>query len=153
VIEVEQEGRPVVVPRWALLVAASVMLLTGVFAWTARRTDVGAFRQAPPAGDPLAERSIVFGEEEDGALLIRDGASGETVTRIPPGEGGFVRGVLRPLARERGRREVDVLDPYHLALWEGGRVTLRDPGTGIFLDLHAFGRTSVGAFAELLPLP
>lgn len=152
-IEVEQDGPPVIVPRAALVVAACVMVLTGVFAWTASRTDVGAFRQAPPNGEPLAERSIVFGEEDDGALVIRDADSGETVQRIAPGAGGFVRGVLRPLARERSRRDIDVLDPYRLARWEGGRVTLSDPGTGLLLELHAFGRTSVGDFAELVPLP
>jgi putative photosynthetic complex assembly protein len=69
---------------------------------------------------------------------------------LDPGTNGFVRGVLRGLARERRRQGLGSEIPFHLAQRADGRLTLVDPATERVIDLKAFGPTNTQAFARLL---
>lgn len=99
---------------------------------------------------PVRALDIRFEEDAESTIRVVDGASGAVLRTLPPGEGGFMRGVLRPLRRERMRLEVSYEEPYRLARWSDGRLTLSDPGADLVLDIAAFGATSVAAFAMLL---
>ena len=66
------------------------------------------------------------------------------------GEGGFLRGALRVMARERRMRGLGGEAPFELVGRADGRLTLLDPATGQRIDLEAFGPTNAGAFAALL---
>ena len=57
------------------------------------------------------------------------------------------------MTRERRIRGVSASTAaFELAVGADGRLTLRDPATGLTLDLLAFGPTNAGAFARLLGL-
>ena len=107
--------------------------------------------EAAPA--PVMVLDLRFEEDGDGTLRVLDARRGEVLRTLAPGEGGFMRGVMRPLRRERMRRDVAEEAPYHLARWGDGRLTLSDPGASLVLELAAFGETSVAAFAALLDGP
>jgi putative photosynthetic complex assembly protein len=68
------------------------------------------------------------------------------------GEAGFVRGILRGMARERRRLGKGPEQPFELSL-DAGLLTLRDLATGGQVELTAFGPTNAGAFARMLLEP
>lgn len=129
-----------------------------------------AFRKAPPTAgvattrvteaDGAARReaaavqwrTLRFNDTADHGIAIHDAATGRPLDTLY-GEQGFVRGVLRTLTRERRIQGVsDSVAAFELAVGTDGRLTLRDPATGLSLDLIAFGPTNAGAFARLLRL-
>ena len=69
------------------------------------------------------------------------------------GEQGFIRGILRSMARQRRGEGLSAAQPFHLVAWADGRITLDDPATGERIELEAFGPTNAAVFATLLPTP
>ena len=69
---------------------------------------------------------------------------------LPPGTNGFIRGVLRGLARDRKLQRIGTEPPFRLTRWVDGRLSLDDPATGRRIELGAFGPTNAAAFAGLL---
>lgn len=98
----------------------------------------------------MAVLDIRFEEDEDSTIRVVSPEEGTVFRSLPPGEGGFMRGVLRPLRRERMRLQVADDAPYRLVRWSDGRLTLSDPGADLVLEIAAFGATSVAAFASLV---
>lgn len=104
--------------------------------------------------EPLYARDLLFADAPDGSVLVREAATGELVHQIPAGsENGFVRGVMRGLARERRMKEVGAEPPFRVTLWTDNELTLTDLATGREIDLNAFGRSNREAFLALLPEP
>ena len=91
-----------------------------------------------------------FADRADGAVLVYDSQGDQVVDLVPPGSGGFVRGVLRALARERRLQGDGASTPFRLSRLADGRLTLEDLATGRLIDLKAFGHSNEGAFAQLL---
>ena len=101
---------------------------------------------------PVASRDLRFLDRSDGAVLIEDARTGGTAAVIKPGEKtGFIRGVMRGLARERKLRGLGDAPPFNLTLWRDGELSLTDSATGRTIELTAFGTTNRAAFAALLP--
>lgn len=116
-------------------------------------------RDAPadPAGEggpaaplPQASMEVAFLHGEDGVIRVVDTRRDATLRTLPPGEGGFLRGVLRPLERERARHDAPAEAPYHLLRTRDGKLLLRDPASDLEVDLGAFGPTSHQLFNALL---
>ena len=151
-IHIEQEhGSEVRVPKWALASMAGLMVVTMVFAGTARLTGMGTVGGPTEAvADARVWVDIRFEVVEDDGLLVWDYADGTVLRELAAGEGGFLRGVLRPLERERTRMGTATDLPYRLLRSRDGTLALLDPTTGVLVDLAAFGRTSLGAFSGLL---
>ncbi|MGI4875884.1 MAG: photosynthetic complex assembly protein PuhC, partial [Janthinobacterium lividum] len=63
---------------------------------------------------------------------------------------GFIRGVLRGMARDRLMRGVGKAPPFRLTLFGDGALTLFDPSTGRNVELGSFGPTNKQSFADLL---
>ena len=147
-IHIEQDGAPPRVPKAMLLAAAAMVTLAMAMAATAKTTDTGALRIAEAR--PVDARDLRFADRADGAVVVTDAATGETVHVLQPGVNSFVRGALRGLAFDRKRSHVGAERPFRLALGRDGRLTLRDPATGVVLDLAAYGPDNERAFAELL---
>jgi len=132
----------------------AILLLAAVlpFAYGGRQATLTPSASAVSV-PPVLVLDLQFVEEDDTTLRVvaasGDG-EGEVLRVLPPGEGGFMRGVMRPLRRERMRMEVPYGDPYRLARRLDGSLTLSDPGADLVLELAAFGATSVAAFASLL---
>lgn len=134
-------------PRWAPRAAvAALVLLIGAIG--ALRLSGWAPASAPSAA--VAERLLRFSDQADGGVLVTDAATGEPVQTLH-GEQGFLRGVLRGLARDRRANGVDQLPPYRLSLHAEGRLLIADTQTGHFIDLASFGRDNAAVFARWLP--
>lgn len=149
-IHFEEDTPPTRVPRAMLIAASAMMLLVTILALTARVTDTGSLRIA--TGErPEAVRDLRFADRADGAVVVTDAGTGQTVHVLQPGVNSFIRGALRGLAFERRRDGIGPEPPFRLARWPGGRLTLEDPSTGTLLDLGAYGFANRDAFAQLLP--
>ncbi len=103
---------------------------------------------------PVVEvRNLRFIDRADGALVIDDVDRGTVAAVLPHGtNNGFVRGVLRGMARDRLLRQVGQQPPFRLTLFGDGALTLFDPSTGRNVELGSFGPTNRQSFAELLLL-
>lgn len=134
-------------PRGAVWAAACLLALSMTGVLFSRVTGAGATRL--PAVPAAEIRTLVFSDRADGAIVVRpvDGLGAEVI--VAPGGDGFVRGVLRGLARERKRRASSPLAPFELIRYADGRLAVDDPQTGRSVDLGAFGATNYGAFRRL----
>lgn len=136
------------IPRAALV---GILVLIGfalAAVYTGRVADIGRVSMAPSA--EINSVSLRFVDRRDGAVEVYDADSGQKVHVVEPGTGGFMRGVLRGLARERKLSGELTQAPFLLRRWADGRLTLEDPKTGRVIDLGAFGVTNAGAFAKLM---
>lgn len=136
------------VPRAALLGAAAVVAVALILASAARITGIG--RTPNPVSEPVERIALHFEDRADGAVLVRRADGGEMLEVLEPGAHGFVRSVLRGLARERRARSLGPEEPFLLTRWADGRLSLSDPATGRQVELDAFGPDNTAAFAQLL---
>jgi putative photosynthetic complex assembly protein len=105
-----------------------------------------------PDSPAVAVRHLQFADTDDGRLLVREAGTGRVIDTIAPGEGNFVRGTMRGLARERKRSGIGAAPPFILSSRADGRLTLEDPATGRHVDLEAFGPSNAGIFARYVVL-
>jgi putative photosynthetic complex assembly protein len=82
---------------------------------------------------------------------VSDSRTERQVALIQPGVGGFVRGVLRGLARDRISRRIGDAPPFRLSQAVDGHLSLKDTATGRLIDLESFGSDNRAAFMRLLP--
>jgi putative photosynthetic complex assembly protein len=94
-------------------------------------------------------KQLRFEDRSDGSIAVVSAPDGRVV-KVIEGEAGFVRGILRAMARERRIKEVDQTVPFDLIARADGRLTLLDPATGNRIDLESFGKDNVIEFAVLL---
>lgn len=143
-------------PPSSLLLGIGVLLSgTMLLIALARSSNVGLLssQQVTPAAHaavPAQAASLRFVDRVDGAVVVQRAADGREVAVLGAEGTGFIRGVLRGLARERRMRGIDSLPPFELVRWSDGRLTLRDTATDRLIDLGAFGPTNLDAFARLL---
>jgi len=143
-------------PRGALVLA------TGLVLFSLTVTAVVRITHLPPSASPVLlrqqegivpaqTRDLRFSDRTDGSVLIEDVGTGATASVIEPGsESGFIRGVMRGLARERRMHGIGEAPPFRLTLWRDGELSLTDQATGRTIELGAFGATNRAAFAALL---
>ena len=137
-------------PRGPLIGAAALVGIAMVSASVARLSGIGATHM-PPA-TPVISRDLRFEDRPDGAVMIYAARTATVVDVLPPGSNGFVRGVLRGLARARKREHLGADIPVRLIRWSDGRLSVEDPSTGEAITLEAFGISNAAAFARLLNL-
>ncbi len=135
------------VPITALIAAGAIMAATLAFAYVASRTDAGSVRVAPIAA--IATATVSFETRADGAVATRDAAGRVHVT--PEKQSGFIRGVLRALARDR-RAAGLAAEPITARIDRAadGRMAITDTATGRRIELLGFGDTHYRAFERLL---
>lgn len=143
-------------PRGTLILAGSLL------AFALAATSIVRIAGIPPAASPVAMRAAAniaevetrrlrFVDRADGAVVIIDADRGGTASVIEPGQQtGFIRGVMRGLARDRRMRGIGNGPPFTLALWQDGQLSLTDSATGRSIELTAFGTANRAAFAALL---
>jgi putative photosynthetic complex assembly protein len=148
--------RQEMLPRGTLILAGA--LVTFAFGAAAAVRIAGVPPVASPAAmraasgvAPVASRDLRFSDRADGAVVILDVRSGRIASVIQPGEEtGFVRGVMRGLARERHQRGIGAAEPFNLTLWRDGELSLTDSATGRSIEMTAFGSSNRATFAALL---
>lgn len=138
------------VPRGALLVACTLAVSVIGFAAAAQRFGTGTLGQRSSA-QAVTSRALVFSDRADGSIGVFDAQRGEELQAIS-GSGGFVRGTIRALARQRRLAHVGADVPFHLIKWSDGRLTLDDSTTHSHLELDAYGTENRRAFELLLPV-
>jgi len=113
----------------------------------------GQGMEIPQDHSPISwQRTLRFEDRPNGDVAVMDGQSTVEITRYA-GEQGFVRGILRTLARERMRRGIGSGPTFELIGHTDGRLTLLDPSTGQRINLESFGPTNMSSFAKLQPAP
>lgn len=153
-IDEEPSSSNVGVPKFALGLALALAVLVIALAATARltRAHTGALGEQSTA-KIVESRALVFSDLPNGSIGVYDV---EHHQQMPPltNTGGFVRGALRALARQRMLARVGREAPFELTRWSDGRLTLDDSSTSNHLELEAFGSTNEADFAALLtPTP
>lgn len=138
-------------PRLALIAAA--LLVAGSIAAAAAgrfaQSNSGA-AEATQALSPVAMRDLTFFDMQNGAVEVRDTAGEQVLYVVAPGTNGFIRGVMRGMARNRRAHELGQEEAFRLAEWPNGRLTLEDLATGKRIELGAFGAENRVAFSQLL---
>jgi len=150
-----------VMPTWLMV---AVVALPAIGFWLGiglhPRLAVGSVAAVPvetmPRPEPVALKSVGmrrlrFVDAPDKSVQVLDADTGAEVYRVV-GEAGFVRGILRGMARERRRLGKGPEQPFELSL-DAGLLTLRDLATGGHVELTAFGPTNAGDFARMLLVP
>jgi putative photosynthetic complex assembly protein len=146
------------VPRGALIGAAIlllfVLMLTGAvrFGFIPKAADPSITRAAAHVM-PAQQRSLRFVDRADGAVVVSDATSGETVTVIPFGKGGFLRATMRRMAKARIAAGIGAEPPFTLTRWENGALSLSDPATGRDAEIYGFGPDHTKSFADMLEAP
>lgn len=143
-------------PRGTLVTAGALVL----FALAA--TSIVRIAHIAPSASPalmraqghiavVKSRDLRFTDRADGAVLIEDADKGGIASVIEPGQTtGFIRGVMRGLARERRSRGIGDGPSFNLTLWQDGELSLTDNATGRTIELTAFGSLNRASFAVLL---
>ena len=97
----------------------------------------------------VASRALVFTDHPDGSIGVFDAQHQEQLDNVS-GTGGFVRGAMRALARQRRLAHVGPEVPFYLVKWSDGRLTLDDSSTQNHLELEAYGNENLASFEKLL---
>ncbi|TPG15836.1 phosphonoacetaldehyde methylase [Sphingomonas koreensis] len=143
-------------PRGALLFAGGLVMFTIAVTSFVRLDHIPptaspVLLRAADHVAPVKSRNLRFIDRADGAVLIEDTGTGGTASVIEPGsKSGFIRGVMRGLARERRMHGFGDQAPFKLTLWKDGELSLTDTTDGRSIELGAFGSTNRAAFAVLL---
>lgn len=137
-------------PRWALVGGGVLIVLSIALAGFGRLTGVGT-TEVTPRGVVLS-RDLRFLDGPNGGIVVKDAATEQTVTVLPSGTNGFVRVVMRGLARHRKVEGLGPNHPFRLTQWSSGHLSIEDRQTGHSVQLGAFGRPNRDAFARLLAL-
>lgn len=135
-------------PTLPLLGAGLLVALALVVAGSARFFDVGTTRLS--LAEPAEQRELRFADRADGTVAVIAADSGDVIALMEPGTNGFVRIVMRGLARERRAQGISADPPFALTRWTDGRFTISDPSTARQIVLTGFGKDNVDAFAKLL---
>lgn len=141
------------VPREALIAAGLLIGLTIAAVAAFRIAGLDPTAQIPDAVPSVIARELRFQDGPDGSVIVyevRGDRPDEVVHIVHSGEGGFLRGILRSLARARNASGIGPEHPFVLAERTNGTVVLEDPQTGQRIDLQAFGPTNIDSFRALL---
>lgn len=131
------------------LVVASLLLVAAVRAdWLPASRSASELRTSEGIR-PAAERLLRFADV-NGAVVVTNAQTGAVVANFGQEGSGFIRGVMRGLARERRMHGHGAEAPFRLTRFVDGQLSLTDMATGRVIELNGFGHTNVAAFAGLL---
>ncbi len=144
-------------PRGALIGAAALIFCTlaGVGYIQIGKANGSIVVAEPVRAAIVATRDLRVTDAGDGinafggGVVVYDAASGDEIAKLEPTD-GFVRVVLNALAFERTRQEAGEAI-YRLTLRADRAMTLEDVGTGVSINLGAFGPENKSRFMRFLP--
>ena len=142
-------------PRWAL---QSAFLGLGLLLLAVLSLRLWGYQPADTVQPPVAERALRFTDGPDGSVRVqlaqgphdREAGDDPLLAEVR-GEQGFLRGVLRGVARDRRARDFSLEAPLVLSLHRDGRLLLTDPQSGQRIDLISFGPDNAAVFRRWLP--
>lgn len=136
------------VPKAWIVSACALVAFSIASVSLVRLTGMGGTQLTLPAA--IESRDLQFADGKDGAVLVYDASDHRLIEELAPGSNGFVRVVLRGLARERRLNDVGAEPAFRLTRYENGQLALRDTSTSKIVDLAAFGAANERAFARLM---
>lgn len=136
------------VPLPFLIAAGGLVAMTLILIGVARFTSCG--EAMVPDKEAVAMRDLRFEDRATGAVAVFAEPGGRLIAEVEPGAGGFLRGTLRALVRERRQHGIAGEVPFRLMRASDGTLILGDPSTGRRIVLGAFGPTNEAVFASLL---
>lgn len=137
-------------PRGMLIAAALLIGMSILFATVARVWDFGATRVTYA---PITEqRELIFRDLEGGSVGVVDAGLKTQIAELKPGQDGFVRVVMRSMARDRAVLGASSEMPFRLARHEDETLSLTDTATGEVVMLSAFGGMNSKSFEQFLAL-
>jgi putative photosynthetic complex assembly protein len=98
-----------------------------------------------PTVQPVQVKVLKFEDRQDGGVTVIDAATNQIID-VVQGEAGFIRGILRTVARERRIRGLGKEEPVNLMSFNDGRLVLLDPLTNTQIELESFGSINVESF-------
>jgi len=135
-------------PRGPLFGAGALVLLALVLAGVSRFTGLGAVSVEP--ANPVEIRTLRFEDRADGSVAVLEAETRNVVEILAPGTNGFIRSVMRGLARDRKLKGLSDEAPFELIRWDDERLSLRDTATAREIELVSFGITQLEVFAKML---
>lgn len=145
------------VPRPALamagaLVVLSLLLTAAVTFGFMDREAVPSAARSEAAIAPAQTRALRFADTEGGNVRVSDADTGELILLVEQDtqSGGFIRGVMRGMARERRMAGIGSQPYFELTLWQDGSLSLRDSATDRQIELGGFGADNRAVFMTLL---
>ena len=145
----ELHAHAISLPRGTLVAAAALVGFSLVTVAAARLLHWRG-TSTPPATIVTALH-LNFVDRANGSIEVRDADHGQLlIYQVPPETNGFMRGVLRGLARARRNEHLGQAPPFTLTRWSDGRLSLADPQTGHSVPLEVFGPSNSRPFALLL---
>ncbi|MFM7084457.1 MAG: photosynthetic complex assembly protein PuhC [Hyphomicrobium sp.] len=137
-------------PKAPLFGGAILIAWSLAFAALARWTDVGATRlELSPQVQSI---DLIFKDLPEGHIGITNAGTSKMIADLHPGHSGFVRVVLRSLAKDRLVRNFGSEQPFRLSRLKDGSSTLTDMATGEVVTLTAFGAGNARAFEQFLAM-
>ena len=106
--------------------------------------------QTLPGAAVVDSRLISIEQAPDGRITVSDATTGQPIANSAPGVEGFLRGALRGLNRIRMADASLKGEPYRLERLANSQILLIDTGSGVTLDLNAYGRSNAAVFAKYL---
>lgn len=97
----------------------------------------------------VAKRVLHFRDLPNGSVGVISADNGQMIAEVE-GQAGFIRGILRALARDRRIRQISSDDAFELVSRSDGRLTLIDLATKNRIDLESFGKDNAAEFAAFL---
>jgi len=97
----------------------------------------------------IAKRTLLFRDLPSGAVGVISADNGQMIAKVE-GQAGFIRGILRAMARDRRMLEISSDDAFELVSRSDGRLTLIDLATNHRIDLESFGKDNAAEFAAFL---
>jgi len=140
------------VPRGILIAALILITVTIATVASFRIAGVEPVARIPDPEKTVIVRDLRFEDRPDGTVAVYelDGSGQDLIHVIEPGTGGFIRGVLRSLARARRAANVGTKYPFQLIMQADGKMLLEDPQTEQRIYIQAFGPTNVESFRTLM---
>lgn len=135
-------------PKAPLIAAILVVGLTVAGVGATRMGLISPGAAEASSATAVTAADMRFADMDDGGVLVTVVDQGERI--IPPATGGFVRGVLRGLVRDRRAQGLGPEQPFRVTEWSDGKVTIEDLATGRVVKLDAFGPTNRQAFVDLM---
>jgi putative photosynthetic complex assembly protein len=113
-----------------------------------RLTGIGV--QQIPQGAVTEFRDLKFFDAARGMIDVVDAVDNTLVQRLQPGEGGFIRTVMRGFAHDRMAKGGDNSTSFRLTQRDNGHLIMSDAMTGRQVILDSFGKLPRDQFARLL---
>jgi putative photosynthetic complex assembly protein len=137
-------------PRGMLIAAGAMIGLSLLLAGAARLWDFGATRVA--YAPVVEQRDLIFTDTATGAVGVIDVRDQQQIAELKPGHDGFVRVVMRSMARDRSVLGALPDKPFRLARHSDDTLTLTDMATGEVVMLNAFGGMNRKSFEQFLAM-